>query len=161
MPGAPRRDPRIESVDLLRGVAIVLMSLDHVREFLQAEQFNPLDLSHTSAILYFTRWVTHFCAPIFVFLAGTGAALSLQAGQNRNDTARFLLTRGLWLVALELTAVRFGWFFSFGYEYTIAQVIWAIGWSMVLLALAVYLPARVVAAIGVAIVVSHNLFDSV
>jgi uncharacterized membrane protein len=157
------RDPRIESVDLLRGVAIVLMSLDHVREFLQAEQVDPLDLSKTSVILFFTRWVTHFCAPVFVFLAGAGAALSLAAGRSRGETARFLLIRGLWLVVLELTLVRFGWFFSFAYEgkFCVAQVIWAIGWSMVLLAPAVYLPVSVVATIGVAIVAFHNLFDGV
>lgn len=155
------RDPRIESVDLLRGAAIVLMSLDHVREFLQAEQVDPLNVSQTTAALYFTRWVTHFCAPIFVFLAGTGAALSMQAGRTRGETAKFLLIRGLWLVFLELTAVRFGWFFSFGYEFTVGQVIWTIGWSMVLLTPAVYLKPSVVAAIGVAITLLHNLADPV
>lgn len=157
----PAREPRIESVDLLRGAAIVLMSLDHVREFLQAEQFDPLDLSQTSVMLYFTRWVTHFCAPVFVFLAGTGAALSLQMGRSRRETAQFLLVRGLWLVVLELTAVRFSWFFSFGYELCVAQVIWAIGWSMVLLAPAIFLPSNAVAAIGMAIIAFHNLLDGV
>lgn len=148
---------RLASVDVLRGAAIVLMALDHVREFLQREQFDPLDLAQTSAVLFLTRWVTHFCAPVFVFLAGTGAALALQAGRSRNEMARFLFVRGLWLVVLELTVVRFGWYFNLNYASSVAQVIWAIGWSMVLLAPAIYLPATVVGAIGVGLVAFHNL----
>ncbi len=152
---------RAESVDLVRGVVIVLMSLDHVREFFQQEQFDPLDLAQTSVPLFLTRWVTHFCAPVFVLLAGTSAALAIQAGRSRSQIARFLVVRGLWLVFLELTVVRFGMFFNVNYEFSVAQVIWALGCSMILLAPALYLPVWMVTAAGVAIVAFHNLLDGI
>jgi uncharacterized membrane protein len=153
--------PRLDSVDFVRGVVMVVMALDHVRDFFHvyAKSFDPLDPSKTWTLLYFTRWVTHFCAPTFVFLAGTGAFLSTRRGKTKPELARFLLTRGLWLILLELTLVRFGWFFNFDYHLMMVQVIWAIGWSMVVLAGLVFLPTRVIAAFGLALIFLHNLFD--
>jgi uncharacterized membrane protein len=117
--------PRLEAIDILRGAVMVLLALDHVRDFFSAARFNPEDLAQTTAALFLTRWVTHFCAPVFVFLAGTGAFLYADRGKARPQLAWFLLTRGLWLVALELTLVHLGWFFNFRYEVVTGQVIWA------------------------------------
>lgn len=152
---------RLDAVDFVRGVVMVVMALDHVRDFFHAyaKSFDPLDPSKTWTLLFFTRWATHFCAPTFVFLAGTGAFLSTRRGKTKRELSRFLLTRGLWLVLLELTLVRLGWFFNFDYHVMIAQVIWAIGWSMVVLAGLVFLPARAVAAFGLALIFLHNLLD--
>jgi uncharacterized membrane protein len=104
----PPRPDRLDSIDLLRGLAMVVMALDHVRDFFTDARFNPLDLSQTTPYLFFTRWITHHCAPAFVFLAGTGAFLYLTRGRTRSDLAKFLLSRGLWLVFLELTVVVHG-----------------------------------------------------
>src|ERR1051325_2679225 len=152
--------PRLDSVDFVRGVVMVVMALDHVRDYFHvyAKSFDPLDPSKTWTLLYFTRWVTHFCAPTFVFLAGTGAFLSTRRGKTKKELSWFLLTRGLWLVLLELTLVRFGWFFNLDYHLMMVQVIWVIGWSMVVLAGLVYLPTRAVAAFGLALIFLHNLF---
>jgi uncharacterized membrane protein len=158
----PVARPRLDSVDLLRGLAIVLMSLDHVREFLSAAQINPTDPAQTTPALFFTRWVTHFCAPVFVFLAGAGAYLYRARGHSTGEVSWFLLTRGLWLVVLELTVVRLAWFFNFDYfSHSVGQVIWTIGWSMVALAGLVHLPVAAIATIGVLIIAFHNLFDPV
>src|SRR5262249_43975695 len=123
--------PRVGAVDLLRGLAMVLMALDHARDFLSRDRFDPLDLSRTTAPLFLTRWLTHFCAPVFVLLVGTGAFLSATRGTNRPQLARFLLSRGLWLVALEFTLVHLGWFLSLDYRLLLGQVIWATGCAMV------------------------------
>ncbi|HEX3558314.1 MAG TPA: heparan-alpha-glucosaminide N-acetyltransferase domain-containing protein [Pyrinomonadaceae bacterium] len=154
---------RLHSVDLLRGIVMVIMALDHVREFfhVSATAFDPLDLTKTNTLLFFTRWVTHFCAPTFVFLAGTGAFLSTSRGKTKPELARFLLTRGLWLILLEMTLVRFGWFFNFDYHFMFMQVIWAIGCSMIVLAGLIFLPIRWVAAFGLLLIFAHNAFDSV
>ncbi|HUI09688.1 MAG TPA: heparan-alpha-glucosaminide N-acetyltransferase domain-containing protein [Bacteroidota bacterium] len=152
---------RLDSIDLLRGLVMVIMALDHVRDYFTNVRFDPLDLTQTTGALAFTRLVTHFCAPVFVFLAGTGAYLSLSRGKSRGQLAKFLLTRGLWLIVLELTVVRLGWEFNFNYSLAFVQVIWAIGWSMIALAALVFLPLRIAGLIGVAMIVTHNLTDSV
>src|SRR5918996_3652535 len=104
---------RLGSIDLLRGIVMVLMALDHTRDFFTNAFFNPLDLSQTTPALFFTRWITHYCAPIFVLLAGTGAYLYGARGRTHAEVARFLFTRGLLLIVLEFPLVHFGWFFSF------------------------------------------------
>jgi uncharacterized membrane protein len=156
---APRE--RLEAVDLLRGAVMVVMALDHVRDFVTSARFDPVDLDKTNAPLFFTRWITHFCAPVFVFLAGTGSHLAAARGDSKKDLARFLLLRGLWLVVLELTVVRFGWCFDVTNPSALLQVIWAIGWSMIVLAGLVFLPLRATAVIGVAMIASHDLLDGV
>lgn len=154
---------RVDSVDFLRGLVMVIMALDHVRFFIHRDillGIDPLDLTKTSGPLFFTRWITHFCAPVFLFLAGTGAFLSFSRGKNRGELARFLLTRGLWLIVLEFTVVRFGWTFSFDYHLTFAVVLWALGWSMIVMAGLIYLPVWATATIGIVMIAGHNLFDS-
>jgi uncharacterized membrane protein len=155
------KSARLDSIDFLRGVVMVVMALDHTRGFFSNAHVDVHDPTQASVALFFTRWVTHFCAPTFVFLAGMGAYLAGQKAPSRDALARFLFVRGLWLVILELTVVRFGFFFNFDYHFAIGQVIWAIGWSMVLLAFLVWLPPWMVGLIGVAIVAGHNALDGV
>ena len=140
---------------------MVIMALDHVRDFFHHDAliYDPTDLTRTTPVLFFTRWITHLCAPAFVFLAGMGAYLYGTRGRSRGDVARFLVTRGLWLVVLEVTVVRFGLFFNFDYNFLFLQVIWAIGWSMVILAGLIYLPQRAILAIAVLVIAGHNLLD--
>src|SRR5436190_16025973 len=154
---------RVDSVDLLRGLVMVIMALDHTRDFFSKDlSFDPTDLSRTYPALFLTRWFTHYCAPVFMFLAGTGAFLSTTRGKSKKELSWFLLTRGLWLVVLELTWVRcFGWLFNFDYHFSMGIVIWAIGWSMVALAGLVFLPVRWITTFGVLMIASHNLFDQV
>jgi uncharacterized membrane protein len=156
-----RAGARLQAIDLLRGMVVVLMALDHVRDFfhVQAFLFNPLDVGKTDAALYLTRWLTNFCAPAFVFLAGTSAFLYGARINDKAALARFLLTRGLWLIALELTLVNFAWNFSFPDPGL--QVIWAIGASMMMLSLLIWLPSPAVLAIGLIIVAGHNMFDGI
>ena len=143
---------RVASIDIIRGAVMVLMAIDHVRVY------SGLPAGGPTAGIFFTRWITHFCAPAFVFLAGTSAFLY---GQRHADLPRFLLTRGIWLVLLELTVIRVMWTFNFEFgQYMLAGVIWVIGWSMILLAGLVRLPVSVVAAIGLAIIAGHNVLDS-
>ena len=153
---------RLDSVDLLRGLAIVIMALDHARDYFTSARFDATDLTQTTAPLFLTRWITHFCAPGFVFLAGTSAFLYQARRRSRAEVSRFLLTRGLLLVVLELTVVRWAWTFNFSYtELLFVQVIWVIGVSMIVLAGLIYLPLRAVAAVGVAMILGHNLLDGV
>ncbi len=145
----------------MRGLAIVLMALDHVRAYLSVAHFDPTDLDQTTPALFLTRWLTHFCAPAFVLLAGAGAWLG---GQRRTcgQLSQFLLWRGLWLLLLEFTVISLGWYFNLTWEMgAIAQVIWAIGIAMMVLAGLVTLPIRWVATIGVVLVAGHNLLDGV
>ena len=153
--------PRFESIDFLRGLVMVLMALDHTRDFFSNVRFDPLDLSQTSVALFLTRWITHFCAPVFVFLAGTSAFLSMSRGKSKNDLSKFLLTRGLFLVLMELTLVRWGWSFGFDYTLLVGQVIWALGWSMVFLSILVRLPIKILAAFSLIMIFTHNLFDNI
>jgi uncharacterized membrane protein len=156
---------RLDTVDLVRGLVMVIMMLDHTRDFVHsaAFQFDAADLSRTSVALFFTRWITHFCAPVFVFLAGTGAYLQVARGRPLGELRRFLVTRGLWLVFLELTVVRISAFWDVDYAALAAapQVIWVIGVGMVCLAALTYLPLRAIGAFGVLMIVLHNALDGV
>jgi uncharacterized membrane protein len=156
----PKRD-RFESVDVVRGVIMILMALDHARDFFGNSGVNPTDLASTTIPLFFTRWVTHFCAPVFFLLTGTGAYLSLRK-KSKRELSQFLFTRGLWLIFLEVVVVRcFGWQFNFDYHLMLLNVLWALGWAMITLSILVYLPAAAVTAFGVVMIATHNLFDSV
>jgi uncharacterized membrane protein len=152
---------RLASVDMLRGLIIVIMALDHVRDFFTDVRFNPLDPTQTTAALYATRWITNFCAPVFVLLAGMSAYF-VGRRSSTHELSRFLFTRGLWLAILEVAVVAVLWAFNFRYDHgLLMQVVWAIGVSMIVLSGLVYLPLRVVGTIGVAICVFHNLLDHV
>ncbi len=155
-PGPIASPARIEAIDIVRGAVMVLMALDHVRVF------SGLPAGGPTAALFFTRWVTHFCAPAFVFLAGTGAMLHGRRLATRAELARYLLTRGALLIVLELTWNRFAWTFNADLAgYNQLNVIWAIGWSMVVLAGLVYLPLAATATFGVVLIAGHNLLDPV
>ena len=157
----PVKRARIESVDVVRGVIMIIMALDHVRDFFGNLAVNPTDPATTTYPLFFTRWITHFCAPVFFLLTGTGAYLALRK-KSKSELSRFLFTRGLWLIFLELVVVRdFGWQFNFDYHLTLLIVLWALGWSMIVLSVLVYLPAWAVTAFGLVMIATHNLFDSV
>jgi uncharacterized membrane protein len=141
---------------------MVLMALDHTRDlFSRSVLSDPLNLSQTTTALFLTRWVTHFCAPVFVFLAGTGAFLSGARGASKLTLARFLITRGVWLILLEFTLVHLGWFFNFEYTLLIGQVIWAIGGSMIIMATLVALPSWVLGLLGVALIAGLGTLDGV
>ena len=163
MPVTPPARPRLDSVDLLRGWIMVIMALDHTRDFFSRDAvlFDPTDLTRTTIALFLTRWITHFCAPVFFFLAGTGAFLSTRRGKTKGEVARFLITRGLWLIVLELTLVQLGWGFRIDFHFTALMVIWALGWSMIALALLIYLPLWAIAAFGAVMIAGHNLLDPV
>jgi uncharacterized membrane protein len=140
---------------------MVLMALDHTRDFFGNSALNPTDPATTTIPLFFTRWITHFCAPVFFLLTGTGAYLSLRK-KSKRELSRFLFTRGLWLIFLELVVVRcFGWQFNFDYHLILLNVLWALGWAMITLSVLVYLLASVVATFGLLMIATHNLFDSV
>jgi uncharacterized membrane protein len=167
-PGAPRPDPigrahasprrgRVESVDVLRGIVMILMALDHTRDYFGVPG-DPTDPTNTS--LFLTRWVTHLCAPTFFLLTGTGAFLSRNRWPERS-LSRFLVTRGAWLVILELTLLRFAYQFNVDYRVTMLLVIWALGWAMITLGLLVHLPVPAIGAIGAAMIAGHNLLDGV
>lgn len=154
---------RVQSVDALRGLVMIIMALDHVRDFFHtgAMTFQPDDLTRTTAALFFTRWVTHFCAPVFMFTAGLGAFFWLGRGRTKRQLTEFLWKRGLWLVLLELTAVRFAMTFSLTSGLVMITVLWALGWSMVILGLVVHLPVRILAVLSISVIVLHNLADPV
>jgi len=151
-PGTTKQ--RIASLDIVRGVVVVLMAIDHVRVY------SGLPAGGPTPGIFFTRWITHFVAPGFVFLAGTAAFLYGQRVNDRGKLARFLLTRGLWLVLLELTVIRLGWTFNFDFaNYMLAGVIWMIGWCMVLMSAIVYLPMKAIAAGSLSVILLHNVTD--
>ena len=152
---------RIESVDLVRGIIMILMALDHTRDFFGIPGDSPTDLSKATAALFFTRWITNICAPVFFLLTGTGSSLSLRR-KSRGELSRFLVTRGLWLIFLEVAILRcFVMQFNFNYRVTPLVVIWALGWAMITLSVLIYLPTSVVAAFGLILIAVHNLFDSI
>src|SRR5882672_7986052 len=145
---------RIMSLDVMRGLAMVLMAIDHVRVY------SGLPAGGPTPGIFFTRWITHFCAPAFIFLAGTSAFLSGARRGNLSALSRHLLVRGAWLVLLELTILRFAWTFNFDYShYLLAGVIWVIGWCIILMAGLVRLPVGVVGKIGLIIIAGHNVVD--
>jgi uncharacterized membrane protein len=145
---------RIASLDFVRGVVMILMAIDHVRVYSGLPAGGPIPG------IFFTRWITHFVAPAFVFLAGTAAYLHGRKLGDRAALSKFLLTRGAFLILLELTVIRVAWTFNFDFaNYMLAGVIWMIGWCMILLAVAVYLPTIAIGAIGTAIIALHNVTD--
>lgn len=158
--GSIIRSSRIESIDILRGLVMVIMALDHVRGFFHQGAFvyDATDLETTTPALFLTRFVTHFCAPVFIFLSGTSASLY---GQNRSkkELSRFLWTRGLWLVFVEVVIMNFLWWFNPAYEFIMLQVIWAIGLSMILLSVLIYLPMKLLIIISLLTIFGHNLMD--
>ena len=154
---------RIQSVDALRGLIMIIMALDHTRDFFHADAmvFQPEDLTRTTATIFFTRWITHFCAPVFMFSAGIGAYFWLNrgGGRTRAQLSQFLVTRGLWLALLDLTVIRFA--MTFGKGLVILTPLWGLGWAMVALAVLIYVPTVPLAIISVAAIALHNLVDGV
>jgi uncharacterized membrane protein len=158
-----RPGSRVRSVDVLRGAAMVLMVLDHSRDFVHeaALRFDPVDLSQTDPATFFTRWITHIVAPIFVLLAGVGAALQLERRTTRGQLARYLVVRGLILIVLEFTVVRVGIWFSVDPTFLgMLQVIWVLGVSMIALAGLVFVPPVVVVIGAIALIAGHNALDT-
>ena len=157
----PPRGTRIESVDVVRGVIMIVMALDHTRDFFGIPGQNPTDLSTATAALFATRWITNFCAPVFFLLTGTGAYLSLRR-KTTSELSRYLFTRGLWLLVLETVVMRcLAYQFNVDYRVTLLLVLWALGWAMIALSVLVRLPTSAVAAFGAVMIVAHNLFDGV
>jgi uncharacterized membrane protein len=155
-----KQPSRLISIDMMRGLVMVLMALDHTRDYFSNAMFSPTDLSQTNAAYFLTRWITHLCAPTFVFLAGTSAFLStVRHNYSTQQLSNYLFRRGLMLIVLELTVIRFGWTFNWDYSYALAQVIWALGWAMVALAGLVYLPHKVIAIFALSLIAGHNLLD--
>lgn len=154
------RPERLSYIDAFRGFVMVVMALDHVRSFFHAQAilFEPTDLSQTTPGIFITRWITHICAPAFVLLAGAAANMSMRRGRSPEKLARFLRSRGLWLIVVEFTLVKVGWTFNLDYHTVVGQVIWAIGWGMIMLSFALRMPAPTVLKLGMAGLVLHGLF---
>src|SRR5438270_6064169 len=154
---------RLLSIDALRGLVMIIMALDHVRDFFHADAmlFSPTDLGRTTPILFFTRWITHYCLPVFMFAAGMGVYL-YGRGRTRRELSRFLWTRGLWFIALELTVMRFAYSFNFSLRFLILLLIlWIFGVCLLAMAALVYVPVRWLAALSVAVIVLHNCLDEI
>ena len=154
---------RINSIDFLRGIVMVLMALDHVRDYFFHGSFfrDPTDLATTTSLLFLTRWITHFCAPAFVFLAGISACLYILKTDNKSKSAFFLFSRGIYLIFLELVVVNFAWTFDITFSFQLLQVLWAMGFSLIFLSFAIFLPVKIIFFIGIFIISTHNLLDSV
>jgi uncharacterized membrane protein len=158
--------PRVQSVDALRGAIMMLMAIDHIRDFVarSAMQFLPTDLTRTTAAIFLTRWITHFCAPVFMLTAGLGAFFWMSRGRHsKAELSRFLIARGVWLILLEVTVLRVIVFSQVCYRGSpvILLILWAIGISMIALAVLIYLPIRLLAAMSVAMIALHNLLDGI
>lgn len=151
---------RVDAIDLLRGLVMIIMALDHTRDFFHKDAFtqDPLNMDTTTPILFFTRWLTHFCAPTFVFLAGTSGWFQ-HLRKPKKSLSLFLVKRGLWLIVMEMTLVNFSLWFDIHFGVVALQVIWAIGISMVFLGLAVWLPFAAIFGIGLLLVLGHNALD--
>src|SRR5882762_2183678 len=151
---------RIQSIDILRGLIMIIMTLDHCRDFLhfQGKQYSPINMATTTVILFFTRWITHYCAPVFVFLSGISAHL---AGLKRTkaELSKFLVTRGLWLILTDMLVINFNFTLNPGYNVIVLEVLWATGFGMILLSLLIYAPLWVTAFVGCLIFFGHNLLD--
>lgn len=158
----PGSAPRIGSIDLLRGLIMIIMALDHTRDFFHVTAMteDPLNPVTTTPALFFTRWITHFCAPVFVFLSGLSAWLSSRK-KTKGEASLFLVKRGAWLVIAELTLVNFGLSFNPFFNFIILQVIWAIGWSMIILGLLMRLSWQVIFVTGLILFIAHNVLDYV
>ena len=153
---------RIQSIDLLRGLVMIIMALDHTRDFFHYNALlpeDPLDFATTSPVLFLTRWITHFCAPVFVFLSGTGIYLYGSKGKTKKQVSFFLLTRGLWLIFTEIFIITLLWDFNF--TFIGLQVIWAIGLSMVIMSVLIFLPYSILLALGLLIICLHNILDPI
>lgn len=157
---SPAVKSRIQSIDVLRGIVMILMALDHIRDFIHiaANTDDPLNLATTTPALYFTRWITHFCAPVFLFLSGISIYLQ-NSRKTKKELSAFLIKRGLWLIIVELILVTFGWSFNLAFNFVFLGVIWVIGLSMVILGLLIYLPFQILLALGLLILFGHNLLD--
>jgi uncharacterized membrane protein len=154
---------RIASVDLLRGLVMIIMAIDHVRDYVHsgAMNFPPEDLNRTTAATFFTRWITHICAPSFMLCAGLGAFLKFERDGSLQKLSWFLFTRGLWLVLLEVTLVRLAFFFNFTYDLVFLLVFWVLGLGMMVLSVMVYLPPRLLLAGSIAVIAMHHLLDGI
>ena len=166
IPASSAPAPRIQSVDALRGAIMMLMAIDHIRDYVarSAQQFLPTDLTRTTPAIFVTRWITHFCAPVFMLTAGLGAYFWMTRGHHsKAELSRLLISRGIWLIVLEVTILRLIFFsqMSFTANPVILVILWAIGISMIALAGLIYLPMRVMAAVSIAIIALHNLLDHV
>ena len=153
---------RIESIDILRGVVMIIMALDHVRAYFNYGSFfiDPTNLETTTPLLFFTRFITHYCAPVFVLLAGTSAFL-YGTRKTKSELFKFLFSRGIWLIFLEIVVNNLIWTFDLSFSIQIFQVIWAIGFSMVCLSLLIFLPKKILLIIGLILIAGHNLLDSI
>ena len=163
MTSPAKRSPRVASVDALRGVVMIVMALDHVRDFFHvgAMSFSPTDLSRTTPALFLTRWVTHFCLPVFMFAAGVGVFF-LKRGRTQTQRSRFLLTRGLWFIVLELTVMQLAYNFNPAPRFLVPLLIlWIFGSCLVLMAGLVYLPLRWLTVLSLAVIVLHDSLDSI
>ncbi len=160
-PTAASARMRLESIDVVRGIIMIVMALDHTRDFFGIPGQNPVDLTTASAPLFLTRWITFFCAPVFFLLTGTGAYLSLRR-RSPGELSRFLVTRGLWLIVLEVVVMRcLAYQFNVDFRVTLLLVLWALGWAMITLAALVRLPAVVATLLGILMITGHNLLDRV
>lgn len=151
---------RIASIDLLRGLVMIIMALDHTRDFFHIDAWrdDPLNLETTTPALFLTRWITHFCAPVFVFLAGTSAWFQSQI-KTKKELSSFLIKRGLWLILIEVLVINFAFSFDPGFQIISLQTIWSIGISMILLGFIIWLPFKYILAIAIAIIFGHNSLD--
>jgi uncharacterized membrane protein len=154
---------RFTSIDFTRGLVMVIMALDHVREFIHKTSMtqDPTNLETTTAILFLTRWVTHLCAPAFVFLAGISAFVSIRRKNNLRESRKFLLTRGIWLLVLEFAVINFALWFDIQYRLLLMEVIAAIGLSFIVLSFLLRLPSRVIGIIGVLLIIIQNLVQNI
>ena len=155
-----KRSYRIESIDLLRGLVMIIMALDHTRDFFHQPAMidDPLNFATTTPVLFLTRWITHFCAPVFVFLAGTSAFFQ-SSRKSKSELSRFLITRGLWLIFIEVVVINLAVTFDPNYTVIGLQTIWSIGISMIFLGLAIWMPFSAILTVGLIIVFGHNALD--